>query len=115
MITALVKNNKLKTVIRQHYSPEPRYVNVVQNETFLHIFLYICIALHFELSPCLGGNLTVTIPIAMVPVCHWNIMLNWFVLRTVPTIVIAHTFCASPDTRISYRRCLLMQGYFCAL
>ena len=23
-------------------------------------------------------------------------------LRTVPTIVIAHTFCASPDTRISY-------------
>ena len=24
-------------------------------------------------------------------------------LRTVPTIVIAHTFCASPDTRISYR------------
>ena len=35
-------------------------------------------------------------------------------LRTVPTIVIAHTFCASPDTRISYRRCLLIQGYFCA-
>ena len=24
-------------------------------------------------------------------------------LRTVPTIVIAHTFCAFPDTRISYR------------
>ena len=24
-------------------------------------------------------------------------------LRTVPTIVIAHSFCASPDTRISYR------------
>ena len=24
-------------------------------------------------------------------------------LRTVPTIVIAHTFCASRDTRISYR------------
>ena len=36
-------------------------------------------------------------------------------LRTVPTIVIAHTFCASPDTRISYRRCLLTQGYFCAV
>ena len=33
-------------------------------------------------------------------------------LRTVPTIVIAHTFCASPDTRISYRQCLLIQGYF---
>ena len=28
-------------------------------------------------------------------------------LRTVPTIVIAHTFCASPDTRISYCQCLL--------
>jgi len=36
-------------------------------------------------------------------------------LRTVPTIVIAHTFCASPDTRISYRQCLPIQGYFCAV
>ena len=36
-------------------------------------------------------------------------------LRTVPTIVIAHMFCASQDTRISYRRCLLIQGYFCAV
>ena len=35
-------------------------------------------------------------------------------LRTVPTIVIAHTFCASPDTWISYRQCLLIQGSFCA-
>ena len=24
-------------------------------------------------------------------------------LRTVPTIVTAHTFCASPDTRIAYQ------------
>ena len=37
------------------------------------------------------------------------------VLRTVPTIVTAHTFCASPDTRISYRQCLLIQGHFCAV
>ena len=36
-------------------------------------------------------------------------------LRTVPTIVIAHTFCASPDTRISYRQCVLIQGSFCAV
>ena len=36
-------------------------------------------------------------------------------LRTVPTIVSAHTFCASPDTRISYRQRLLIQGYFCAV
>ena len=36
-------------------------------------------------------------------------------LRTVPTIVIAHTFCASRDTRISYGWCLLLQGYFCAV
>ena len=36
-------------------------------------------------------------------------------LRTVPTIFIAHTFCASPDTRISYRQCLLIQGHFCAV
>ena len=36
-------------------------------------------------------------------------------LRTVPTIVIAHTFCASRDTRISYGWCLLIQGYFCAI
>ena len=34
-------------------------------------------------------------------------------LRTVPTIVIAHTFCASPDTRISYRQCLLIKVFFC--
>ena len=32
-----------------------------------------------------------------------------------PTIVIAHTFCASRDTRISYRRRLLMQGYVCVV
>ena len=32
-----------------------------------------------------------------------------------PTIVIAHTFCASRDTRISYRQCLLIQRYFCAV
>ena len=37
-----------------------------------------------------------------------------FYLRTVP-VVIAHTFCASRDTWISYRRCLLIQGYFCAV
>ena len=36
-------------------------------------------------------------------------------LRTMPTIVIAHAFCASPDTRISNRQCLLIQGYFCAV
>ena len=29
--------------------------------------------------------------------------------------VIAHTFCASRDTGISYRRCLLIQGYFCVV
>ena len=34
-------------------------------------------------------------------------------LRTVPTIVIAHTFCSLLDTRISYGWCLLIQGYFC--
>ena len=36
-------------------------------------------------------------------------------LRTVPNIVIAHTFFASPGTRISYRQCLLIQGSFCAV
>ena len=38
-----------------------------------------------------------------------------FMLRRVPTIVTAHTFCTSSDTRISYRQCLLIQGYFCAV
>ena len=38
-----------------------------------------------------------------------------FLLRTVPTIVNAHTFCASRDTRDSYRWCLLIQEYFCAV
>ena len=36
-------------------------------------------------------------------------------LRTVPTIVIAHTFCTSRDTRISYGRCLSIQRYCCAV
>ena len=36
-------------------------------------------------------------------------------LRTVPTIVIAHTVSASRDTRISYGWCLLIQGYFWAV
>ena len=36
-------------------------------------------------------------------------------LRTVLTIVIAHTFCASRDTRIFYGWYLLIQGYFCAV
>ena len=35
-----------------------------------------------------------------------------FVLGTVPTIVIAHAFCISPDTRMSYLQCLLIQGSF---
>ena len=42
-------------------------------------------------------------------------VLYWLSLRTVPTIVIAHTFCASRYTRISYRRCLFIQRYFCAV
>ena len=36
-------------------------------------------------------------------------------LRTAPTIVIAHTFCASRDTLISNGWYLLIQGYFCAV
>ena len=38
-----------------------------------------------------------------------------FVLRKVPTIVTAHTFCASRDTRVSYGWCPLIQEYFCAV
>ena len=33
-------------------------------------------------------------------------------LRTVPTFVTAHTFCASRDTRVSYGRCLLIRDIF---
>ena len=36
-------------------------------------------------------------------------------LRTVPTIVTAHAFCAFRDTRVSYGWCLLIPGYFCAV
>ena len=36
-------------------------------------------------------------------------------LRTVPTIVIAHTFCAYRDIRISYGWCLFLQGYSSAV
>ena len=37
------------------------------------------------------------------------------VLRTVPTFVTAHTFCASRDTPVSNVSCLLIQGYFCVV
>ena len=37
------------------------------------------------------------------------------ILRTVPTIVTAHTFCASGDTRVSYGWCLLIHEYVCAV
>ena len=40
---------------------------------------------------------------------------NEIKLRTVPTFVTAHTFCASRDTRASYGWCLLIQEYFCAV
>ena len=36
-------------------------------------------------------------------------------LRTVPTFVTAHTFCASRDTRVSNGWCLPIQGYFCTV
>ena len=36
-------------------------------------------------------------------------------LRTVPTILSAHMFCASQDTQVSYGWCLLIQGYFCVV
>ena len=47
--------------------------------------------------------------------CRWSCGQKQNSLRTVPSIVIAHTFCASPDTRLSYRQCLLILGYFCAI
>ena len=50
-----------------------------------------------------------------MPFQHFEYYSMSFSLRMVPTIVIAHTFCASPDTRISYRQYLLIQGYFCVV
>ena len=44
-----------------------------------------------------------------------DVILLSVLLRTVPTIVTAHTFCASRDTRVSYGWCLLIQEYFCAV
>ena len=37
------------------------------------------------------------------------------ILRTVSTVVIAHTLCASLDTWISYEWCFLIRGYLCAV
>ena len=56
--------------------------------------------------------IAVTGPMVAVVYVTTGCDFDTFNLRTVPTIVIAHTLCASPDTRISYRRCLLIQGYF---
>ena len=43
------------------------------------------------------------------------LVLITLILRTVPTIVTAHTFCASRDTKVSYGWFLLIQEYFCAV
>ena len=51
---------------------------------------------------------------------HWRFVISSItcplatvtLLRTVPTFVTAHTFCASRDSRVSYGWCLLIQGYF---
>ena len=51
----------------------------------------------------------------VIQVYNYNISPGIYCLRTVPTIVIAHTFYANRDTRISYGWCLLIQGYFCAV
>ena len=45
--------------------------------------------------------------------CHGTCYSNY--LRTVPTFVIAHTFCASRDNHVSYGWCLQIQGYFCVV
>ena len=60
------------------------------------------------------GSVTIQHHGILLKVLSYVALRAWF-LRTVPTIVTAHTFCASPYTRISYRQCLLIQGYFCAV
>ena len=42
-------------------------------------------------------------PIRLCKLTKFASHLVFNMLRTVPTIVIAHTFCASRDTRVSYR------------
>ena len=44
-----------------------------------------------------------------------ELIFSCLLLRTVPTIVTAHTFCASRDTQVSYGWCLLIQEYFWAV
>ena len=53
------------------------------------------------------------LPCLLHPFLVW--LLYLYCLRTVPTIVIVHPFCASRDTctRVSYCWCLPIQGYFC--
>ena len=62
-----------------------------------------------------NGHSTATLTLFIQALKSFCALLRCAPLRTVPTIVIAHTFCASPDTRISYRQCLLIQGSFCAV
>ena len=50
-----------------------------------------------------------------VPYCATHAQTFFASELSVTTIVTAHTFCASRDTRISYCWCLLIQGYFCAV
>ena len=69
----------------------------------------------FDLWPLI---ITVFISAFFAGIIMWlfvSALLPLFFLRTVPTFVTAHTFCASRDARVSYGWCLLIQGYFCAV
>ena len=76
------------------------------------VIIIITAAMNFPLALLFCECKKITKTRLIIPT---NRKLIYVILRTVPTIVIAHTFCASPDTPISYRQCLLRQGYFCAV
>ena len=77
--------------------------------------LLLLLSLLFLVSFCFVFLLLLAFYVCL-PVCFCFFVFFFFIsLRTVPTFVTAHTFCASRDTRVSYGWCLLIQGYLFAV
>ena len=62
-----------------------------------------------------GGGVQPLVRLLRSPKTSEKVWQKKLFLRTVPSFVTAHTFCASRDSWVFCGWCLLIQGYFCAV
>ena len=80
----------------------------VKKDVRFQFFFFLCSKMHNRKTwRCLIGQCTIESTLRCFDWVMHNrshvAVFTLVILRTVPTIVIAHTFCASPYTRFSYR------------